>query len=98
MLRCATTRRFWADPQSRRCRVASAFWKTVKDARGASQSDLIGSPFHIDGAPKAEPRCPPGLGADTEAQVLEGLLGLDKARIAELLAKGIIAESADGPS
>ena len=76
-----------ADPQA----AARGLRLTVKDAQGLPV-DLIGSPFHIEGAAGAEPRCPPGLGADTE-EVLKDLLGLDAGRIAELRAGGIV----DGP-
>jgi crotonobetainyl-CoA:carnitine CoA-transferase CaiB-like acyl-CoA transferase len=73
-----------ADPQA----AARGLRMTVTDAKG-EPVELIGSPFHIEGAPRAEPRCPPGLGADTES-VLRELLGLDAARIAELRADGIV--------
>ncbi len=76
-----------ADPQA----AARGFRLTVTDDRG-QPVDLIGSPFHIEGAASVEPRCPPGLGADTEG-VLRDLLGLDATRIAQLRAARIV----DGP-
>lgn len=77
-----------ADPQA----AARGLRLTVTDARG-QPVELIGSPFHIEGAAAAEQRCPPGLGADTES-VLQELLGFDVSRVAELRAKGIVG----GPS
>lgn len=73
-----------ADPQA----AARGLRMTVTDAQGRPV-DLIGSPFHIEGAARAETRCPPGLGADTD-NVLRELLGLDPGRIAELKANGTI--------
>ncbi len=76
-----------ADPQA----AARGLRLTVTDDRG-QPVDLIGSPFHIEGAAPVEPRCPPRLGADTEG-VLKDVLGLDVARIAQLRDNGIV----DGP-
>ena len=76
-----------ADPQA----AARGLRLTVTDNQG-KPVDLIGSPFHIEEAAQVEHRCPPGLGADTEA-VLKDLLGLGAERIAELRAAGIV----DGP-
>jgi crotonobetainyl-CoA:carnitine CoA-transferase CaiB-like acyl-CoA transferase len=73
-----------ADPQA----AARGLRVTVKDPRGDTV-DLIGSPFHIGGAAAPEFRCPPELGADSRA-ILEEILGLDVAKIAELRANGII--------
>ena len=55
---------------------------TVQDAQGRP-IDLIGTPFHIEGAALPSFACPPTLGADT-AQILGELLGIDAVRLAEL--------------
>jgi crotonobetainyl-CoA:carnitine CoA-transferase CaiB-like acyl-CoA transferase len=60
----------------------------VRDAEGR-RVDLLGPPFHIDGAPPPPPAAPPALGQHT-AEVLSELLGLDAARVAELRRQGVI--------
>jgi crotonobetainyl-CoA:carnitine CoA-transferase CaiB-like acyl-CoA transferase len=74
-----------ADPQA----AARGMRMTVQDPAG-KPVDLIGNPFHIDGAAPVVPRYPPDLGADT-ATVLSELLGLSPAQVAELRARGVIA-------
>jgi formyl-CoA transferase len=61
---------------------------TVRDPEGRPV-DLVGSPFHISGTTPAPPEMPPRLGQHTE-QVLQELLGLDGARLADLRRQGII--------
>jgi crotonobetainyl-CoA:carnitine CoA-transferase CaiB-like acyl-CoA transferase len=61
---------------------------TVRDPDGRPV-DLVGTPFHIQGATLPEPTSPPRLGQDTE-RVLTELLGLDAARLAELRGRGVI--------
>jgi crotonobetainyl-CoA:carnitine CoA-transferase CaiB-like acyl-CoA transferase len=61
---------------------------TVRDPEGRPV-DLVGSPFHIEGAALPEPTVPPRLGQDTD-RVLGELLGLDEARLAELRSAGVI--------
>jgi crotonobetainyl-CoA:carnitine CoA-transferase CaiB-like acyl-CoA transferase len=51
--------------------------------------DLVGSPFHIDGAPLPPFKTPPPLGADTDS-VLGELLGIDTAKRADLRKQGVI--------
>jgi crotonobetainyl-CoA:carnitine CoA-transferase CaiB-like acyl-CoA transferase len=61
---------------------------TLRDHEGRPV-DLMGSPFHIDGATLPTPTPPPPMGQDTD-DVLQDLLGLDAARVAELRTKGVI--------
>jgi crotonobetainyl-CoA:carnitine CoA-transferase CaiB-like acyl-CoA transferase len=61
---------------------------TVRDPQGRPV-ELVGSPFHIDGASPSVMAHPPGLGQDTEG-VLQELLGLDANRIEELRRQGVI--------
>ena len=58
---------------------------TVRDPAG-QPVDLVGSPFHIAGAPLPEPACPPHLGQQTDA-LLQDVLGLSAEEI-DLLRKG----------
>jgi len=58
---------------------------TVRDPAG-QPIDLVGSPFHIAGAPLPEPACPPHLGQQTDA-LLQDVLGLSAEEI-DLLRKG----------
>ena len=51
--------------------------------------DLLGPPFHIDGAAPPSPTMPPALGQHTD-EVLREVLGLDEERIAELRRRGVI--------
>jgi crotonobetainyl-CoA:carnitine CoA-transferase CaiB-like acyl-CoA transferase len=60
----------------------------VRDAKGRSV-DLVGSPFHIQGASLPAPRMPPRVGQDTD-EVLRQLIGLTDARIKELRTKRVI--------
>lgn len=61
---------------------------TVQDPQGRPV-DLIGSPFHIEGANLPDPRMPPRLGEHTEA-ILREVLGVEPTRIAALRRDGII--------
>lgn len=61
---------------------------TVRDPEG-KEVDLLGSPYHIEGAPLPPPQAPPRLGQDTEA-VLSELLGIKADRIAELRKQGVL--------
>ena len=61
---------------------------TVRDAEG-KPVDLVGSPFHIGGATIPAPSMPPHLGQHTD-EVLQGLLGLDADRLAQLRQRGVI--------
>ncbi len=61
---------------------------TVRDSAGRPV-DLIGSPFHVHGAPPAPAAMPPGLGQHS-AEILREMLGLDDGAIAELTSKKII--------
>src|SRR5207249_4845512 len=47
----------------------------VRDPEG-NAVDLVGSPFHVEGAAQPAPLCPPRLGQHTD-EVLGNLLGLD---------------------
>ena len=60
---------------------------TVRDPEGRVM-DLLGSPFHINGAAPPMPTPPPTLGQDTDRLLAE--LGLDAARVAELRRQGIV--------
>jgi len=51
--------------------------------------DLIGSPFHLTGADLPATTFPPRLGEHTN-EVLQDLLGLDAARLAELHKSGVV--------
>jgi crotonobetainyl-CoA:carnitine CoA-transferase CaiB-like acyl-CoA transferase len=61
---------------------------TVRDPQGRPV-DLVGSPFHIEGAKLAAMTHPPALGQHTD-EVLEQLLGLDLAARTQLREQGII--------
>jgi crotonobetainyl-CoA:carnitine CoA-transferase CaiB-like acyl-CoA transferase len=62
---------------------------TVRGPEG-QPVDLIGTPFHLDGAALPHPVSPPLLGQDTEL-VLKSLLGLGPSQLADLRARGVIA-------
>jgi crotonobetainyl-CoA:carnitine CoA-transferase CaiB-like acyl-CoA transferase len=74
----------FADPQT----AARGLRVTVRDPEGRPV-DLVGSPFHIAGAALPEPTMPPALGQDTDA-VLQEVLGMDAARLAELRQQGVV--------
>ena len=61
---------------------------TIRDPDG-NPVDLLGSPFHLDGAALPPPAPPPHLGQDTDA-VLGEWLGLDAGRLAALREQGVI--------
>jgi crotonobetainyl-CoA:carnitine CoA-transferase CaiB-like acyl-CoA transferase len=61
---------------------------TVHDPEGRPV-DLVGTPFHIDGATLPQPTAPPAAGQDTEA-VLREWLGIDAAGCEELRRDGVI--------
>jgi crotonobetainyl-CoA:carnitine CoA-transferase CaiB-like acyl-CoA transferase len=61
---------------------------TVHDPQGRPV-DLVGSPFHITGAPLRDPSAPPRLGQDTE-QVLHDLLGVTPEQANRLRQGGVI--------
>jgi crotonobetainyl-CoA:carnitine CoA-transferase CaiB-like acyl-CoA transferase len=61
---------------------------TVRDPEGRPV-DLLGSPFHIDGANPPPPRLPPQLGQDT-AVILMELLGLEASRVDDLRRQGVV--------
>jgi crotonobetainyl-CoA:carnitine CoA-transferase CaiB-like acyl-CoA transferase len=61
---------------------------TVRDPQG-QPVDLVGSPFHINGATLPAAACPPTLGQDTET-VLRELLELTTDQLAELRRQGVI--------
>jgi crotonobetainyl-CoA:carnitine CoA-transferase CaiB-like acyl-CoA transferase len=61
---------------------------TVRDSHG-NPVDLIGSPFHIQGATLPDPRLPPRIGQDTD-EVFREILGLTPARLDELRRHGVI--------
>lgn len=61
---------------------------TVRDPAG-QPVDLIGSPFHIHGAPTPAATMPPGLGQHTE-EILSRMLRMDPATIETLKQKQII--------
>lgn len=56
---------------------------TIRDRQG-QDLDLIGSPFHIEGAGMGSFTAPPDLGEHTE-QVLRELLHLSESELADLL-------------
>ncbi len=68
--------------EARRWRVA------VRDPEG-NPVDLVGSPFHIEGATLPAARMPPALGGDTDA-VLRDWLGLEEAKREALRRAGVI--------
>ncbi len=61
---------------------------TVRDPDGRPV-DLVGSPFHIQGASPPVPLSPPRLSQHT-GEVLEGLLGLSAERVEELRRRGVV--------
>ena len=61
---------------------------TVTDPKGRPV-DLIGTPFHVTGADLPAPTMPPSLGEQTD-EVLRDLLGLDKDKVADLRANGVV--------
>ena len=74
----------FAQPQA----AARGLRMTVKDPSG-KEVDLVGSPFHIEGAPLPDAMMPPTLGQDCD-DVLREVLNLDQERIMELRARGIV--------
>ena len=60
----------------------------VRDPQGRAV-DLLGTPFHIDGADLPGPKMPPALGEHTDA-VLTELLHMHPDQIASLREKGVI--------
>ena len=74
----------FADPQT----AARGMRLTVRDPQG-NAVDLVGNPLHLSGSAAVEPRMPPALGADTDA-ILGELAGIDRQRLAELRARGVI--------
>jgi crotonobetainyl-CoA:carnitine CoA-transferase CaiB-like acyl-CoA transferase len=60
----------------------------VRDPQGRAV-DLLGTPFHIDGADLPAPKMPPALGEHTDA-VLTELLHMHPDQIASLREKGVI--------
>lgn len=62
---------------------------TVRDPQG-QPVDLVGSPFHIDGAAAPPMSFPPRLGEHTD-EVLRDVLGLDADRVAEMRRQGVVA-------
>jgi crotonobetainyl-CoA:carnitine CoA-transferase CaiB-like acyl-CoA transferase len=74
----------FAHPQA----AARGLRVTVHDPAGRPV-DLIGSPFHIEGATLPSPHMPPRQGQDTEA-ILGSLLELDSAQLQELRQRGVI--------
>jgi crotonobetainyl-CoA:carnitine CoA-transferase CaiB-like acyl-CoA transferase len=60
----------------------------IRDPEGRPV-DLVGTPFNLAGTSLPEPTPPPELGQDTES-VLQRILGLDAARLAELREAGVI--------
>jgi crotonobetainyl-CoA:carnitine CoA-transferase CaiB-like acyl-CoA transferase len=74
------------------------FEQEVTQARGMKQTildpqgkpvDLLGSPFHLDGATLPETRFPPQLGQHSR-EILRDLLGLDDATLEQLAGEKII--------
>ena len=61
---------------------------TVRDPAGRPV-DLVGSPFHIAGAPLPEPACPPHLGQQTDA-LLQDVLGLSTDEIDRLRKSDVV--------
>jgi crotonobetainyl-CoA:carnitine CoA-transferase CaiB-like acyl-CoA transferase len=61
---------------------------TVRDPEG-QPIDLVGTPFHINGATLPAAACPPTLGQDTDT-VLRELLELKPEQLAELRRQGVI--------
>ena len=74
----------FANPQA----AARGLRMTVTDHHG-QPVDLIGSPFHIEGAACGESAMPPALGEHTDA-VLRDLLGLDAERLRDLRSRRVI--------
>ncbi len=60
---------------------------TVRDPQGRPV-DLVGPPFHIEGAALPPALAPPELGQDTDA-VLREVLGLDPEQVAKLRRQGV---------
>jgi crotonobetainyl-CoA:carnitine CoA-transferase CaiB-like acyl-CoA transferase len=61
---------------------------TVRDPDG-QPVDLVGSPFHIQGATPPTPQAPPSLSQHTD-EILGGVLGLDRTRLDDLRRRGVI--------
>ncbi len=61
---------------------------TVRDTQG-NPVDLVGSPFHVDGASLPQPTMPPALGQDTD-DVLGEMLGLGREQLDDLRQRGVI--------
>jgi crotonobetainyl-CoA:carnitine CoA-transferase CaiB-like acyl-CoA transferase len=74
----------FAHPQA----AARGLRVTVRDPEGRPV-ELLGTPFHIDGATLPAPTAPPRLGQHTD-EVLGELLGVDPARLAALRDEGVI--------
>jgi crotonobetainyl-CoA:carnitine CoA-transferase CaiB-like acyl-CoA transferase len=76
--------RIFAEPQA----AARGLRVTIHDREGRPV-DLVGSPFHIDGADLPDPTMPPKLGQDTDV-LLQTLLGLKNEQCADLRRRGVI--------
>jgi crotonobetainyl-CoA:carnitine CoA-transferase CaiB-like acyl-CoA transferase len=74
----------FAQPQA----AARGLRMTVRDPAG-NPVDLVGAPFHIQGATLPQATMPPSLGQDTDT-VLQEVLGLDATRRADLRRRGVI--------
>jgi crotonobetainyl-CoA:carnitine CoA-transferase CaiB-like acyl-CoA transferase len=68
--------------------AARGMKRTVRDPNG-HPVELVGSPFHVEGATLPETRMPPRLGEHTE-EVLRDVLGLDADRVAEFRRRQVI--------
>jgi crotonobetainyl-CoA:carnitine CoA-transferase CaiB-like acyl-CoA transferase len=78
----------YADVFAQEQAAARSLRVQVRDPDGRPV-DLVGPPFHIDGASLPSPTMPPRLGQHTD-EVLGELLGLDAARLEELRRRGVI--------
>jgi crotonobetainyl-CoA:carnitine CoA-transferase CaiB-like acyl-CoA transferase len=61
---------------------------TVRDPDG-QPVELVGSPFHVQGATPPTPLAPPRLSQHTN-EILGGVLGLDRTRLDDLRRRGVI--------
>jgi crotonobetainyl-CoA:carnitine CoA-transferase CaiB-like acyl-CoA transferase len=74
----------FAEPQG-----AARSWRiTVKDPEG-KPVELLGSPFHVQGADLPLPSYPPQLGGNTE-EVLQQVLGISQGQLRQLRQQGIV--------